>query len=88
MELVISCHLFDRCTGAVVLEHGEVADQLLEPAKFAHTRKHHLQLGQVRVGQCLPGDRPSVLEPFPPSCEYADARLNSVRNHQDCVHGE
>ena len=51
VELVIAGHLLDERAAAVVLEDDEVADQVEEPALLEHALDHHLQLGQVRVGQ-------------------------------------
>ena len=88
VELVIPRHLLGQLTAAVVLEHDEVPDQRQEPLPLAYPLDHHLQLGQMRVGQRLAVYRPPRLEPLAPGGERAHARVDSVRSDERGVEGE
>ncbi len=72
----------------VVLEHDEVPDQSQKPARRADAFQHHLELGQLWIGQACSGDGAPGLEPLPPGSERADARLQAVGDHQGRVHGK
>ena len=85
---MIARHLLDQRPAAVVLEHDEVPHQRQEPTRLEDALQHHLQLGHVRVGQRLSGDRAPRLEPLPPRRQRAHPRLVPVRHHQRLVHGE
>ena len=87
VELVVARHLLGQ-RAAVVLKHDEVAHHGKKAARLEDALQHHLQLGQVRIGQRLPGDRAPGLEPLPPAGERSDAGLVPVRDHQRLVHGE
>ena len=88
MELVVTRHLLDERTAAVVLEHDEVADERQEPARLKDPFEHDLQLRHVWIGQGLAGDRPPGLEPLPAGGQRADPRLDPVGDHEGGVHGE
>ena len=88
VELMIPRHLLDQRPAAVIFEHDEVANQRQEPVRVAHTRKHDLQLGQVRLSQNLSRNRAPGLEPLPACSERPDSGLDSVRNDQRCVEGK
>ena len=84
---MVARHLLGQ-RAAVVLKHDEVAHQRQKAARLKDALQHHLQLGQVRISQRLPGDRAPGLEPLPAAGERSDAGLDSVRNHQRLIHGE
>ena len=88
MKLVVAGHLLDQRTAAVILEDEEVAQEREEAARRADAFQHHLQLGQVRIGQPVARDGAPGLEPFPPGGQSANPRLNPVRDHQGRVHGK
>ena len=88
VKLVVTRHLLDECIAAVILEDDEVAQECEEAARGADAFQHHLQLGHMRIGQRLSGDRAPGLEPFPPSREGADASLHTVRDDQGRIHRE
>ena len=64
VELVIARHLLDERAAAIVLEDGEVAQEVEEIVGGEDARQHHLQFGHVRVGQILAGDGAPWLEPL------------------------
>ena len=45
VKLVVTRHLLDECTAAVILEDDEIADQGQKPARCTDALQHHLQLG-------------------------------------------
>ena len=85
---MIPGHLLGQLAATVVLEHDEVANHCQKPARFAHTRQHHLQLGQMRAGQRLAVHRAPRFEPFPRGRERTDTRVNSVRSDKHSIESE
>ena len=79
MVLVVSRHLLDQRTAAVVLEDDEVVQQRKEAARLEDAFQHHLEFGHVRVGQRLSGDGAPGLEPLPARGQCANAGLVPVR---------
>ena len=60
----------------------------MKPVRFAHTRQHHLQLRETRIGQGFAGNRAPGLEPFPFTGERTDPSLDPIRSDQCGVEGE
>ena len=50
MKLVVARHLLDQRSAPVILKNDEVADQSQEPLGHTDALRHHLQLGQMRIG--------------------------------------
>ena len=88
VELVIAGHLLDQRPAAIVLEHDEVPHQRQKSLPFTGAFQHHLQLGQMRAGQRLPGNGAPGFEPLPPGGEGTDASLDPVGDHEHVVHGK
>ncbi|EXI72987.1 MAG: hypothetical protein AW07_02919 [Candidatus Accumulibacter sp. SK-11] len=87
VELVVAGHLLDDAT-TVVLKDDEVAQQIEKAPRRTQARDHHLQLGQVRIGQGLARDRAPGLEPLAPGTERAHPRLHAVGDREQRVRRE
>ena len=88
MELVVSRHLLDEGTAAVVLKDEEVADEGEEALRCEHAFEHYLELRYGRLCFSLVRDCPPGLEPLLPGGEGPDAGLQAVRDDEDLVHGK
>ena len=88
VELVITRHLLFQRAAAVVIENDKVAYERKETVLFEHALQHHLELGQVLVGQRLPGNRAPWFEPLLPRRQRADSGFRPVRDHEHFIHGE
>ena len=88
VELVISRHLFDQGTTAVIVKDNEVADQRQEPSVLADTLEHDLQPGQIGARLTVSRDGAPRFEPLLTGAEGAHPGINTVGDHEELVYGE
>ena len=88
VELMIPRHLLCQNSAAQVLEHDEVSYKIEETTFVEYPFQDHLKLDEFRPRDLAPRDRSPGLEPFAPSAQRPDTRLNPVGDDKRRVIGE
>ena len=83
--LVVAGDLLDGRARAVVLEHGEVADQVQQAPRRAQVLDHGLEFGGAALVSRSPAIGVPRLEPLLARGEAADARADAVGDDQQGV---
>ena len=88
VELVVAGQLLYQLPAAVVVEDGEVLDEVEEPGGVAGPFEHYLQLRRLGSIGFFALHGPPGLEPLLAGAKWADARQNAIGDDLDLVHRE